>query len=231
MLLRFWAMATEVDATPKIRRWTRLEYDRLVELGVFEGERLELLDGLLAVREPQGSRHSASIRAVLDALRAALGHAWQIDSQLPIALDEDSEPEPDVAVVPRDAERYRRGHPERPALIVEVAESSYRIDHSYKASLYARAGVPEYWIIDVVRETVEVHRTPEASSEAIHGWRYARINRLRPPAMITPMIAPQAAIAVADLLPEAVPSAGFAGPILLLGEAAQNERAQWLALL
>jgi Uma2 family endonuclease len=201
MLLRFGAMATDVDATLKTRRWTRAEYDRLVELGVFEGERLELLAGVLAVREPQGSRHSAAIRAVLDALRSALGHAWQIDSQLPIALDDDSEPEPDVAVVPRDAERYRRGHPGRPALIVEVAESSYRIDHSYKASLYARAGVPEYWLVDVVRETVEVHRNPEASAEAIHGWRYGSVETLRPPATITPMIAPHAAIAVADLLP------------------------------
>ena len=193
-------MATDVDATPKTRRWTRVEYDRLVELGVFEGERLELLNGLLAVREPQGSRHSAAIRAVLDALRAAVGHAWQIDSQLPIALDDDSEPEPDVAVVPRDPERYRGGHPGRPALIVEVAESSYRIDHGYKASLYARAGVPEYWIIDVVRETVEVHRGPEASSEAVHGWRYGTIDALRPPATVRPLIAPETAIPVADLL-------------------------------
>lgn len=194
-------MATEVDATPKTRRWTRVEYERLVELGVFEGERLELLDGLLALREPQGSRHSAAIRAVLDALRAALGHAWQIDSQLPIALDDDSEPEPDVAVVPRDPERYRRGHPGRPVLIVEVAESSYRIDHNYKASLYARAGVAEYWIVDVVRDTVEVHREPEASAAAVHGWHYGTVETLRPPASVRALIAPDVAIAVADLLP------------------------------
>ena len=194
-------MATDVDARPKIRRWTRAEYDRLVELGVFEGERLELLDGLLAVREPQGSRHATGIRRVVAALRRALGEAWQVDSQLPIALDDESEPEPDVAVVPGGPESYRDAHPSRPVLIVEVAESSYRIDHSYKASLYARAGVPEYWLVDVVLETVEVHRTPEASSDAIHGWRYARSDTLRPPATITPMIAPQAAIPVANLLP------------------------------
>jgi Uma2 family endonuclease len=188
-------------ATPKTRRWTRLEYDRLVALGVFEGERLELLDGLLAVREPQGSRHSAGIRRVVAALHRALGEAWQIDSQLPIALDDASEPEPDIAVVPRDTAAYRDAHPSRPVLIVEVAETSYRIDHGYKASLYARAGVPEYWLVDVVRETVEVHRNPEASSEAMHGWRYATIETLRPPATITPMISPQAEIVVADLLP------------------------------
>jgi Uma2 family endonuclease len=91
----------EMLATPRARRWTRAEYDRLIDLGVFEpGERLELIDGVLMVREPQGSRHAAGIRRVLAALRRALGDAWQIDSQLPIALDEASEVEPDVAVVP-----------------------------------------------------------------------------------------------------------------------------------
>ena len=57
-------------------------------------------------------------------------------------------------------------------LIVEVAKSSYRIDHEYKASLYARAVVPEYWIVDLVHDTVEVHREPEESAAARSGWRY-----------------------------------------------------------
>ena len=194
-------MATEIDATPKIRRWTRVEYDRLVQLGIFDGERLELLDGLLAVREPQGTRHATAVRRVVAALRRALGDAWQIDSHLPIALDDDSEPEPDISVVPGGPESYRDAHPSRPLLIVEVADSSYRIDHTYKASLYARAGVPEYWLIDVVREAVEVHRSPERSAEAPHGWRYASIEALRPPSTIAALMSPEAAIAVADLLP------------------------------
>jgi hypothetical protein len=93
----------------KTRRWTRVEYDRLIELAVFQpGERLELLDGLLAVREPQGTRHAAGIRRVVDALRRAVGEAWQVDSQLPIALDDDSEPEPDISVVQGGALRARR---------------------------------------------------------------------------------------------------------------------------
>src|SRR5256712_7157115 len=127
--------SSTVIPPPRTRRWTRVEYERLIELGVFPpGERLELLDGLLVVREPQGSRHAAAIRRVLAALRRALGDGWQIDSQLPIALDADSEPEPDVAVVPCDAGAYRDAHPSRAVLIVEVAEASYRVDHEYKAS-------------------------------------------------------------------------------------------------
>jgi len=198
----FIAMASTTMPPPLIRRWTRVEYERLVEVGVFRPEeRLELLDGALVVREPQGSRHAAAIRRALAALRRALGEPWQIDSQLPIALDADSEPAPAVAVVPPDPGAYRDGHPARAVLIVEVAESSYRIDREYKASLYARAGVPDYWIIDLARDTVEVHRDRDPSSEAPLGWRYRSVATLSPPATITPLAAPDAPIRVADLLP------------------------------
>lgn len=185
-----------------IRRWTRAEYDRLIDLGMFQpGERLELLDGWLVLREPQGTEHSAAIRRVLDVVRRTLGETWQIDSQLPIALDELSEPEPDVSVVPKDPRNYLDAHPARPLLIVEVAMSSYRVDHEYKASLYARAAVPEYWIVDLAHETVEVHRGPGESADARHGWRYRSVETLRPPAAVAPLLAPDRSIAVADLLP------------------------------
>ena len=131
---------------------------------------------------------------MLAVLRRTLGETWQIDSQLPIALDDLSEPEPDVSVVPGGPESYLEEHPSHPLLIVEVAESSYRIDHEYKASLYARAAVPEYWIVDLVHETVEVHR-------ARYGWRYRSVETLRPPASVMPRLAPDRSIAVADLLP------------------------------
>src|SRR5262249_4774247 len=159
-------------------------------------ERLELIDGLLVVREPQGTRHATAIRCVLAALRGVLGDAWQIDSQLPIALDLDSEPEPDVAVVPGDARTYRDAHPSRAVLIVQVAEASYRIDHEYKASLYARAGIADYWIIDLVREALEVHRDPEISAGALYGWRYRSVVTLRPPATVAPLLVPDAPIPV-----------------------------------
>jgi Uma2 family endonuclease len=188
--------------TETLRRWTREEYDRLIEVGAFRnGERLELLDGFLVVREPQGARHAASIRRVVAALRRALGDGWQIDSQLPIALDPASEPEPDVSVSAYDPAAYRGGHPSAPLLVVEVADTSYRIDHEFKTSLYARAGVPECWIIDISRAIVEVHRAPGPSEAARYRWRYASLEALQPPATITPLLAPTTAITVADLLP------------------------------
>ena len=195
-------MATTVTPSPRTRRWTRIEYERLIELGVFQpGERLELLDGLLVVREPQNSRHAGTIRRVLAALRRAFGDAWQIDSQLPIALDADSESEPDVAVVPNDPGAYLDAHPSHPVLIVEVAESSYRVDHQYKASLYARARVADYWIVDLAHEALGVHRDPEPSPEASYGWRYRDVMALRPPATVAPIARPGTPIPVADLLP------------------------------
>jgi Uma2 family endonuclease len=160
-----------------------------------------LIDGLLVVREPHGSRHAAAIRRIVAALRRGLGDEWQIDSQLPIALDDDSEPEPDVAVVPLDVSAYRDAHPSRAALVIEVADASYRIDHEYEASLYARAAIADFWIVDLTHENLEVHREPEVSPAAPYGWRYRRVDTLRPPAAVAPLIAPGAAIAVSDLLP------------------------------
>ena len=162
--------------------------------------------------------HAATIRGCPSA-RARRRPADRL--QLPIALDDASEPEPDVAVVPRDPAAYRDAHSSRAPLIVEVAETSYicsrasaggapaprrpaarpsRIDREYKESLYARAGVPEYWIIDLAHETLEVHRGPEASPATLYGWRFASVDLLRSPANVTPLIA-AAPIRVADLFP------------------------------
>ena len=91
------------------RRWTRVEYDRLIEAGFFRpGDPVELLGGCLMVAEPQGSAHFTSIRLVEDALRGAFGAGWEVRVQGPVALDDESEPEPDVAVVPGAAHPCRR---------------------------------------------------------------------------------------------------------------------------
>src|SRR5919204_75377 len=92
---------------------------------------------------------------------------------------EASQPEPDVSVVPRDPHAYRDAHPSRAVLVVEIAETSYRTDRDDKFSLYARAGIAECWLVDVVDGAVEVHRDPETSAVALYGWRYGRVETLR----------------------------------------------------
>jgi Uma2 family endonuclease len=186
----------------RTKRWTRLEYERLVDLGALgPDDRIELVGGDLLVREPQGSPHMTAIGLAEDALRAAFGAGWHVRTQGPIALDDESEPEPDVAVVSGSRRHYAVSHPTQPALLVEVADSSLASDRERKGSLYARARVPEYWIVNLVDRALEVHRDPRPALEAAFGWHYARILRLSSGETVTPLGAPGVCIAVADLLP------------------------------
>src|SRR6266508_3731414 len=102
----------------QVRRWKRVEYERLVDKGVFEpGERVELIDGLLVVAEPQSSPHYTAIRLVERALARTFGEGWDVRTQAPIALDDTSEPEPDVAVVRGELRDYVEAHPADPVLV------------------------------------------------------------------------------------------------------------------
>ena len=190
--------------TPPVstKRWTRLEYERLVDLGAFQpGERLELVGGDLLVREPQHGPHATAVGLVEDTLRAAFGAGWIVRVQMPLALDDESEPEPDVAVVPGTRRDYSRGHPSRPSLLIEVADSSLTLDREHKSSLYARAGVPDYWIVNLVSRVLEVYREPGPAPEAPYGWRYTIVRILSPAESVSPLAAPDTRIAVTDLLP------------------------------
>ena len=169
-----------------LRRWTRSEYDRLVHLGMLHDEPVELVGGHLVVAEPQGSYHASVLGAASDALRALLPHGWLVRIQMPVALDDESEPEPDVAVVPGEWADYRTSHPSRPVLVVEVSESSLSFDREDKGSLYARAGVRDYWIVNLVDRTLEVYRDPEPHPAAPYGWRYRLVERLRPADIVSP---------------------------------------------
>jgi Uma2 family endonuclease len=179
-----------------------VEYERLVDLGAFRpGERLELVGGALVVREPQGGPHATAVGLAEDALREAFGAGWTVRAQSPIALDEDSEPEPDIAVVPGSRRDHRRAHPSHPVLIVEVADSSLEFDRSEKASLYARARIADYWILNLGGQVLEVYREPVADPRGAHGWRYASTATLRRGDSVTPLARPDSAIPISDFLP------------------------------
>ena len=184
------------------RRWTRAEYDRLIEIGVFQpGEPVELLGGALVVSEPQNSEHHTAIGLVEDALRAALGPGWLVRSQGPIELDDESEPEPDVAVAPGDRRTYSRRHPSRPVLVVEISESSLAFDRAHKGSLYARARLDDYWVLNLVDRVLEIYRRPVADAAAPFGWRYASREVLGAESSVELLAAPRARARVSDLLP------------------------------
>jgi len=182
------------------RRFTRAEYDRLIEQGFFdEDEPIELLDGLLVVKEPQGSAHVRMVSHIRRVLQQAFGERYDVLVQSPIALDDASEPEPDLAVVRGRPKDHLLSLPSSPVLVVEVADSSLRKDRHEKSGLYARNGVADYWIVNLVDRLVEVHREPVRASSG--RWKYRSVRMLGPRAVVSPLAAPRARLRVADLLP------------------------------
>jgi hypothetical protein len=187
---------------PRIRRFSRVEYEKLIDLGVFQpGEQIELIGGELMVAEPQGAAHYTAIMKTAKALDAAFGSGWHARTQGPIGLDDDSQPEPDVAIVPGGLEDYGRAHPSRPVLTVEVSESSLGVDRTHKGSLYARAGLPDYWVLNLMDRVLEVYREPAPDPAAPFGWRYSRREVFDASARVTPLAAPESSVPVSHLLP------------------------------
>ena len=188
------------ESAVRTRPLRRIEYERLVDLGMFAGERLELIDGVLVLREPQKAPHATAVQASLDTLRRVFGPGWDVRPQLPVALDNVSEPEPDMAVVPGSYRDYRRRHPARPALVVEIADSTLMRDRR-KGGLYARAGVRDYWIVNLIDDVLEVYRQRRRSRGSPFGWVYAEVHVFRRGDVATPLAAPDARVSVDDLLP------------------------------
>jgi hypothetical protein len=167
------------------RRWTRAEYDRLVNRGVLHGKPVELVGASSLSPSPRAATTPARSALPGDALRAALPYGWLVRIQMRSALDDESEPEPDVAVVPGTWAGYRREPPVAPALVVEVAESSLAFDREDKGSLYARGGVRDYWILNLVDRALEVIHDPAPDPAAPYGWRLRTVEWLGPAAAVS----------------------------------------------
>ena len=147
-----------------LRRWTRQEYERLAAEGFFHPEeRLELVEGEIVRMTLQGSPHATAVCLCADELWAACGLRYHVRVQMPLALTDDSEPEPDVAVVVGSPRDYRDAHPTAAALVVEVSDATLPYDRERKVSLYARVGIAECWIVNVLDRCLEVYRRPMQS--------------------------------------------------------------------
>ena len=155
-------MAVEVVAETR-RRFTRKEYYRLAEAGILaERERVELIRGDIIEMSPIGPRHAAFVDNLTNLLARRLPDEAIVRTQGPVALTDDTEPQPDLTVLRRRAVPYkeREAWAEDALLVIEVAEASLAYDRSTKLRLYAEAGIPESWVVDCAAETVEVHRGP-----------------------------------------------------------------------
>ena len=182
------------------RRWTRQEYERMAELGLFRPEeRVQLLDGEIVITTPQNSPHAAAIGKTERVLARVFGDAYWIRIQMPIVLDPDSEPEPGLAVVSGAPADYVQEHPRVAALVVEVADSTIALDRGRKALLYARVVIPEYWIVNLPDRCLEMHREPVASAQPAPHYR-VRL-QLGPSDSIAALAKPDFSLRVEDLLP------------------------------
>lgn len=148
----------------KTHRFTVDEYHRMGEVGIFsEDDRVELLAGDIVEMSPIGPLHAGTVRRLTALFSAQLGTEVLVSVQNPLLLRiEDSEPQPDVALLRPRPDFYARSHPEAQDvyLVIEVADTSVAADREVKFPLYARAGVPEAWLLDVTTERLEVHRHP-----------------------------------------------------------------------
>jgi Uma2 family endonuclease len=162
----------------------------MVALGMFEDEKIELLYGLLVEMTPIGAPHNSAVQQLTRLLLLALDPRAAIRPQLSFAASDGSEPEPDVAIVPPG--NYRDEHPSSAHLVIEVSETSLDRDRSIKAQLYAECGVPEYWVVNLIDEVVEVHT--QIANDA-----YTAIEVRRPGETISLREFPDVTIAVADI--------------------------------
>ena len=179
-----------MDVLARPQRLSRAEYDHLVELGELDDQRVELIRGRVVEMSPQGPPHSWAVNQLHTLFAAALKGQAMVWIQSPLAISEDSEPEPDVAILePGD---YKHQHPTTALLVIEVANSSLTKDRQDKASLYAEAGIPEYWIVNVVEEYVEVYLHPEAGT-------YKTVETRKGNDVLRPTKLPMLEIAVSDI--------------------------------
>jgi Uma2 family endonuclease len=187
-------------ANAKRVRWTVNEYFRMPGAGLLHGRRVELLNGELREMSAQATPHRASITKTATQLLNALGAGYWVVVQGTLVLSRRSAPDPDFHVFDAPI-----GTPDNqlplPILVIEVSDTTYLRDSGPKLRAYARAGIPDYWIINIAGDRVEVYRQPENPTGTNPGWRYASIDSRVRGAEVTPLLLPMHSFAVDGMLP------------------------------
>ncbi len=181
--------------------WTRSECYKLEDSGFFQNKKIELMDGRIIEMSPIYSPHVTTVALVAEALCTAFSNEYHVREQSPLDVDESNDPLPDLAVVKGKIRDFKDHHPNEAALIVEVSDSTLRYDQRKKASLYARQGIQDYWIVNLKQRQIEVHRIPVEDSSAAFWHSYADVQIYTEETSLSPLAQPNSVIAVADLLP------------------------------
>lgn len=185
---------------PRPFRWTNDDFRMLTDLGVFTDRFVILIDGEFIEMPHPNPPHDMAVSLTLPILQAAFAPGYFVRVQTGFVTGLDTNPGPDLAVVPGSPRDYTT-HPRQAVLIVEVSDTSLAMDTGAKVHIYAAAGVPEYWVIDVNAPQLLVYRDPTPDPAAPRGHRYATTLTLTAADTVTPTAAPNAVVRVADLLP------------------------------
>ena len=185
---------------PRNMVWTVDQFHYLGDLGAFEGRRPMLIHGVLVEEGPMNPPHAIAATKTEDLIREAFGKGWHVRVAKPLALGSSTDPQPDVAVLPGRAGDYT-AHPTTAALVVEVSDTSLAFDTTVKAELYATAGIPDYWVVDVDGRRLLVYRDPGPLPGGLGATAYRTHLTLGPVDAVAPLAAPHAVVTVADLLP------------------------------
>lgn len=164
------------DTAPQLFRMTIAKYYKMAETGILDTDkRYELMDGFIYETQPTSPKHATRLKKLERRLEACLGENAIVFTQHPLQLTDESEPQPDILVVKPPIDQYEERHPrpEDVLLVIEIANTTLQSDRSLKLALYAKAGIPEYWIVNLVKSQLEIHRNPD-TDEA----RYREVHTL-----------------------------------------------------
>lgn len=198
----FGTQSKEVSAgEPKNFRWTKEEYHYLAELGLFEGRHTKFLDGEIIEMPTRNSPHATGLTLIDAVLREGFPKNFVFRNQMPLDLGTNYEAVPDVAIVKGKTRDFSEAHPQTADLVVEVSDTSLVYDRGKKASLYARAGIEDYWILNVKDKRLEIYRRPIKDEMAFFGFSYGEIQIFGEDDKAAPLAAPDVLIKIADVLP------------------------------
>ena len=186
---------------PLVHRWTVTEFNRMGDMGWFEGRRAFLLDGVILEQGPMDPPHATGLTLVDAALRAVFGTGWLIRIQAPLHVDTHNDPLPDAVVVPGGPRDYAGVHPTTAALVVEVSDTTLQIDLTAKAERYATANITDYWVLDLNARQLHVFRDPQPLPVGLGATAYRTHLTFGPTDHVSPLAAPTASVLVGDLLP------------------------------
>ncbi len=195
------AAKEKIVEEPRLFRWTKKEYHKMAELGMFEGRRTEFLEGEIIEIPTMKSPHTTALELTYNTVRDISTKDFAVRSQSPISLSEEFETVPDVFVIKGTARDFREKLPNTADLVIEISDTTLSCDRNRKSSLYAKFGIQDYWILNLKNRTLEVYRHPSEDENNYYGFSYEDKLTFDETKEVSPLAKPEAKIKVADLPP------------------------------